>query len=381
MNRATPLCLALVACLSVAPLAHAAVDVGTVGKTAITFEGMIQADGNWYDADQRDLGDDRLRMRRAEFVLKGDGPGPLDWSLGWDAKAEKFLDTNVRARWEAGGFKHAVRVGQFKQPNSLDDLTSSRNDDFITKATATNLYAIGRRLGVGYELAGSQWSISGSAFGDDLTSGLAEGDGVAVRALWFPQLEGGTTLHLGINHARYALPADTLRLRARPNADLTDVRLVDTGRLAATDTLATTGLEAMWLAGPLKLQGEYFLSQGQREAGSDFDSRGGYVSAVYNLGGHAWKYSGGVPSPPKAGDIPGGLWQLGARLDQVDLDDGVVAGGRQQALTLGVNYALTAHTKFSLNWVKVRSDRWDATAGRDLGDDPSITEARIQFHW
>lgn len=381
MNPASRLSLAVLVSLSLTPHAFAAIELGNLGPSTIRFEGLVQGDANAYNADRRDLGDDRLRMRRAEFVLKAEGPGPLDFSLGWDAKAEKFLDTNVRARWEAAGLKHSLRVGQFKQPNSLDDLTSSRNDDFITKATATNLYSIGRRLGVGYELADKHWSVSGSVFGDDLTGGLAEGDGYALRALWLPPQASGNTLQLGLNHASYALPGDRLRLRARPNADLTDVRLIDTGTVQATDRLATTGLEAMWLAGPLKLQGEYFHSSGQRQGYSDFNSHGGYASAVYNLGGHGWSHAGGVPVPPKAGDIPGGLWQLAARYDRVDLDDGAIAGGRQQALTLGLNYSFNAYTKFQLNWATVRSERRDPGSGSVLPDDPSSAQARIQLHW
>ena len=159
MNRTTPLYLAVVASLLAVPAAQAAVKIGSVGQTDLSLEGLLQADGNWYSSDQRDLGDDRLRMRRAELVLKGDGPGPLDWTLGWDAKAEKFLDTNVRARWQSGDLKHSLRVGQFKQPNSLEELSSTGSNDFIAKATATSTYAIGRRLGVGYELGGQRWGV------------------------------------------------------------------------------------------------------------------------------------------------------------------------------------------------------------------------------
>ena len=56
-------------------------------------------------------------------------------------------------------------------------------------------------------------------------------------------------------------------------------------------------------------------------------------------------------------------------------------GGKQQALTLGVNYWYGAHSKFALNWVKLRSERFDAATGSTLSDDPDILEARIQLHW
>ena len=381
MHRTTLISLAIAASLTLPLAAHAAVEVAQLGQNTISVEGLLQADGNWYQSDRRDLGDDRMRMRRAEFIVKGDTGGALDWVVGWDAKAEKFLDTNLRARFDHAGLDHSLQLGQFKQPNSLEELTSTRANDFISKATVTNTYAIARRVGLGYGLRGENWSLDASVFGDELTSGLAEGEGFAARATWAPIHGEQRNLHLGINHASHRLAADTLRLRARPNADLADLRLVDTGNLPASDRLASTGLEAMWSDGPLKLQGEYYLARGQRQSGADMDSHGGYASVVYNLGGHAWGYSGSGPSAPKAGGIANGLWQLGLRWDALDLDDGQVRGGNMQALTLGVNYAVGAHARFALNWVKLRSERWDNTAGAVLDDDPTITEARLQLHW
>ena len=70
-----------------------------------------------------------------------------------------------------------------------------------------------------------------------------------------------------------------------------------------------------------------------------------------------------------------GLWQLGARVDHVDLDDGAVAGGTMDALTLGVNWYWSRHLRLSANYVMVDSERMG------LSDDPDIVEARVQLHW
>ena len=377
---ACPLAAALLLALS-AP-ATAAVTVAKAGDHTISFEGLLQGDANWYDSDRSDLGDDRVgRIRRAELIVKGAGGGPLDWVVGWDAKAEKFLDVNLRGRWDSGDYKHSLQAGQFKQPNSLEELSSTRNNDFISKAGVTNTFVVGRRLGVGYSVRRGPVSLTASVFGDELTSGQAEGAGWAARGTWAPIHADGRTLHLGVNHARHDVAAQTLRLRARPQADLTDARLVDTGRLPATHQLGITGLEAMWIDGPLKLQGEYVRAHGQRHGLSDIRGNGSYASVMYTLGGHAWKYDNGVPSMPKADEVAGGIWQLGARIDQLDLDDGAVRGGAMQTLTLGVNWYVTPYAKLALNWVKVDSERYNAAAGAVLADDPTITELRAQFHW
>lgn len=377
---ACPLAIALLPVLA-AP-ADAAVPLAKAGDHTISFEGMLQGDANWYDSDRTDLGDDRLgRIRRAELIIKGSGGGPLDWVVGWDAKAEKFLDVNLRGRWDSGEYKHSLQAGQFKQPTSLEELSSTRSNDFISKAAVTNTFVVARRVGLGYSVRRGPVSMAASVFGDELTSGQAEGAGWAARATWAPIHADGRTLHLGLNHSRHDVADDTLRLRARPQADLADIRLVDTGRLPGTTALAGTGLEAMWIDGPLKLQGEYVQARGQRHGHADMDSHGGYASAVFNLGGHAWTYDNGVPAMAKADEVAGGIWQLGARIDQLDLDDGAVRGGRMQTLTLGVNWYVTAYAKLALNWVKVDSERFNPAAGAVLADDPTITELRAQIHW
>ena len=105
-----------------APAAHAEVVLDTIGGSEISVEGMVQADYYGYDSDVAGLDGDPLDgddsdqgLRRAEIVLKGDGPGGFDWVVGYDAKGDKWLDVNARYRF--GG--QYLQAGQFKQPNSL----------------------------------------------------------------------------------------------------------------------------------------------------------------------------------------------------------------------------------------------------------------------
>ena len=125
------LSIALLAAL-VAPAAHAEIAIDVIADSEVSFEGQIQADANWFNSDVVNLNGDALdgadndqELRRAEIVLKGKGPGNIEWVLGYDAKADKYLDVN--ARYKLGGdANHFLQLGQFKQPNSLEELTSSR---------------------------------------------------------------------------------------------------------------------------------------------------------------------------------------------------------------------------------------------------------------
>src|SRR5690606_21943617 len=381
-TRPSFLSLCLLA-LMASPAARAEIPIDAIAGSDVSFEGLLQADGYWYDSDVLNLDADAgdgldhdFGLRRAEIAFKGKGPGNFEWAAGYDASGDgKFLD--VFAKYKLGGNSgRYLQIGQFKQPGSMEELSSSKNNDFIAKAMATNTFAISRRLGVGAGIAESNWGITASVFGRELTRNRAHGSGYAARAFWAPVNDKGRLMHLGLSHADYDTDADTLRLRVRPGADMAN-RLIDTGNMTDTDRIATTGVEALWVNGPVKLQGEYMRSDvtRYRPGSSDFTGGSGYVSALWNLTGETWGYRNGVPTTGLPDNPGSGMWQLGLRYDTVDLDDAGVPGGTMDALTAGVNWYVRSNFKFMLNYVKVDSER----AG--TSDDPSIIEARAQFHW
>ena len=379
LSRST-LTLALLAAVA-APAAQAEIPIDVIGGSEVSLEGLIQADGNWFDNDVQDLngvsnnGDDsEFELRRAEIVLKGKGPGNIDWVVGYDAKADKFLDTNVKYKL-GGNSNHFFQLGQFKQPNSLEELSSTKNNDFISKAAVTNTYAVARRLGFAYGIGDNDWGVTASYFGRELTRNLAHGSGYGLRGTWAPVNDKGSLLHLGLAYVNYDTDADTFRLRARPQADLATVRLVDAGNMVDTDRIATTSFEAAWVNGPFKLQGEYYTSDIERYNNPDYTSTGAYVSGVWNITGETWGYKGGVVTTPGPNEPASGMWQLGLRYDTIDLNDGSVEGGDMDTWTAGVNWYWRSNFKFMVNYVKVSSER------RGVNDDPNIIEARAQFFW
>lgn len=364
--------------------ARAEVPLGTVAGSEVSFEGLFQVDGYRFDNDRSDLdgrddGRDRATgVRRLELSLKGKGPGGLAWTLGRDVHSDTWLDNTLA--WSFGGDgapKQTLVVGQYKQPNSLEELSSSRNNDFIAKAAATGVFATGRRLGASWAYDAGGHGATVGWFGRNLDDD-AGGAGYGARAWWAPLRDEGRLLHLGLSHVDRDTRADQLRLRARPNADMAAVRLVDSGALADVDRLATTGLEAMWIQGPLKLQGEYYRASADRIGAGGYNVDGGYASLIWAPGSEGWGYRGGLPRTRVDGDR---LWQFGLRYDLLDLDDGAVRGGRMQAWTLGVNWYWRENAKLMLNYVDVASRRAGPGGGDVLHDGPSIVEARVQLHW
>lgn len=404
------LAVAVLSALSSPVLAEVEFDV--IGGSEISFEGLLQADYYRYNSDVLNLGvtsgtaigdgaDTDFGMRRAEIVFKGKGPGMWNWVIGYDARADKFLDVNVSYKFS--GFTQ-VRVGQFKQPNSLEELTSTKNNDFIAKAMTTNLQGVARRVGASVSTGGDWWSITGSAFTRELTRNLGEGNGFGGRATWAPLHDEGGYLHLGLSAVKFeardpgSAPGATpvfdgdgrARFRVRPGADMTGTRLVDSGQFTDADDITTIGGELAWIRGPFKLQGEVMRTNVTRTAHGDYDFDSGYVSGVWNLTGETWGYKEGVPTTPLPNEPARGMWQLAARYDRVDLNDGSftapstvngVLGGKEHNWTVGVNWYLRSNFKLALNYVKVNSEKFNNATKTFVEDNPSIIEARAQLYW
>ncbi len=436
------LSIALLASLAVPVRAEVALDV--IADSEIAFEGLFQADGNWFNNDFSDLGaigangkDSEFGVRRAEIILKGKGPKNFEWVLGYDASTQKsvvvsngpaagtttvnsqgkWLDANVKYKI-GGNPNHFVQAGQYKQPNSLEELGSTRHNDFISKALATNTFGVARRVGVSHRYGDNNWGITSSYFGRELTRNLAQGQGFGVRGNWASINEAGHILHFGVSYVDFDTDRDTVRVRARPDADLSVVRLVDTGNLTNVDRLSTIGGEAMWVRGPFKLQAEYMQSSADRydngnpRQSDDFDGSSGYLTGVWNITGETWTYKDGVAVTALPNEPAKGMWQLGLRYDTIDLDDGDpvpgsnptstfavdgVLGGQMDTWTVGVNWYLRSNFKFMANYVKVDSARFfgrtpafpyaddpadnNQLVNREIDDNPDIFELRMQFHF
>ena len=392
LSRST-LSVALLAAL-VAPAAHAEVALDVIGGSEVSFEGLVQADFYSFDTDTIDYGADSAppcssstdcdgedslqELRRAELVLKGKGPGNIEWVLGYDAKDDKWLDANVKYKF-GNNANHFVQIGQFKQPGAtMEELSSTKNNDFISKSSITNTLGTPRRLGFQYNYGDVNWGVTGSYFGRELTRNREHGSGYALRGYWAPINEAGNIFHIGASYLDKDTDGDVIRLRARPMADMVGTRFVDTGSngLNRSDRASFVGVEGLWVRGPFKLQGEYMTTDVKRYDGADdFSGDGYYVSGLWNITGETWGYKAGVPTTGLPDDPAKGLWQLGLRYDTIDLTDGAVVGGEMDSVTAGVNWYWRSNFKFMLDYVMVNQEKGV------LEDNPNAIEARLQFYW
>lgn len=349
-------------------------DVGLTGSFAYDLNDFSGDRG--YGTPATTLHDDDAVRRRelALFVKKKD---VYDFTVGMDFYNDSWLDVALRVETRAlfGADVGRVRVGYFKTPVGLEANTAARATSLMETASATQAVYEGRRTGVEWSIARPDYGVSAAYFfGQDL-HGDNPGTTAAGRAYWLPVHGEGRTLHLGVSASvenphgstdgRDIHHGPDSRFRARPEAGLTDVRLVDSGKLGPTDRIVRSGLEGLWIDGPWSLQGEYLRGTSNRADGlRDYTAQGGYLTGSWVVTGESRPYSNGNVGNVKPAHGYGAV-ELLARYGDLDLDDAGLAGGRQRDLTFGANWYLTSHFKFQANYVHVLDEKRSAYSASD----------------
>lgn len=357
--------------------------------------GRIQVDGAYYDDDKTPLGSG-TEFRRIRLFSSG------SFFKVWDYKAQ--FDFADGAEVKDGYLKYkglenvGITIGQYKEPFSLEELTSSKYITFMERSLPVEAFAPSRKIGIGTETYGDSWSFEVGFFGEefdvDVDEEGNEGYGVSGRVTFAPINEETRLVHLGVS-AEYRDPQDTtVRFRARPESHITGERLVDTTGMSGVDDIVSLGVEAAAVFGPFSVQGEYIradVSGGTLDIGEDdapilVDTgdpafAGWYVYGSYFLTGESRPYqtkkraafqrvkpNNNFPRGP-------GAWEIAVRYSTLDLDDGAINGGEQDDITVGLNWYPNPHVRFMANYVMANAD----PNSSGVQDEPNIVQFRAQI--
>lgn len=374
----------------------------TAGKNfKMKMGGRLENDWIWateeHDLkDFDDIGDleDGTEFRRARFFTSGTIYENVEFKLEFDfAEGEADLkDAYIALKDLPFG---SIKGGHFKEPFSLEELTSANTIVFMEKGLP-NLFAPSRNAGFALynnhleenltwaagifrttDVGGSDVKEGKYAVKDQSEGGYA----VTARLTGLPWYEdkGNKLVHLGASTTWRSLEAqgheeDKVRYNQRPGIHLSP-RFVDTGDIPADNIWHSCGEFALVLDS-FHLQGEYFVARvkdaefGEPPEEDDLSFQGYCVEAGYFLTGDRrnYKKADGCFSQPKInhnfmqnGSI--GAVQLAARYSFLDLNDSNIEGGELSNITLGLNWYLNPNVRIMLNWVHAMLDERGSVDG------------------
>jgi phosphate-selective porin OprO/OprP len=250
-----------------------------------------------------------------------------------------------------------------------------------------------------FMLYGEQISTAANAVSD-------EGGGAAWRTTWAPLIGPGATFHVGVslavrapsqnNTASATTPitySDSVRFRNKPESNIIETRLVDTGNIGNAERTDLWGLELGSSLKTLGFNAEYIDTTVHRKNSlDDVHFSGWFAQASWSITGEQRTYKGdkglfdGI-KPAKSIDQGGiGVWELALRVSEIDLTDGdlvlrnkvltpEINGGEERNLTLALNTYLNPYFRASVNYIHLL----DINGGSFPGKDLNALQLRLQF--
>jgi phosphate-selective porin OprO and OprP len=372
-------------------------DEAKANLPSLTVNGVFQADWvafNQTDASRLAYGSIQTGsdFRRARLSAKGAVTPDMDYFMQMDfGFFGRPTFTDLWVDFKNIGSLGNVRVGQWKQPFSLEVVSSFRYTTFMERAGAFQAFTPFRHMGLGfYDHADdlfSTWALSyirtgQDQFGGSLSSNGGNGMvGRITRLLWYDEQCNDHYLHTGFSYYLNSPPNDRVRYRSIPEIFVGEFVVptgvpngtsgqpipsvangtpffVDTGVLPGTRLTNTLGVEKLWVDGPWSWQSEYM--------GSFIDStivgnrllHGGYSQVSFFLTGENRPYDRKLGQIDRV--IPHdnfqwcggpGAWEIAARWSYLDLTDGPVLGGEMQNMTLGLNWYVNPNCKCVFNYI------------------------------
>ena len=384
--------------LSVAAIASAtAAEVSNDSLESIKIFGRIQYDKVFHTDGGNDA-ETFSRLRRARLGVEG------DISDVWSFKFENdfasgynigVTDAYIKANFEDKGH---IRIGQFKEAFSLEEITSSNDITFAERAVTVsgkntgehNFGAPSRNLGIAYGYDHDMFTFNVGYFGD-------------------PALNGGTTLENG-QQVSYAIEQRTnaeggLEVDVQPNNIISDERQAITGRITVApvhndDVLLHLGasynledssnkeingladnqdkalsqfaFEIAANAGPLHGQFEYhFGQQGHEEESGEQRYKAFYVQVGLFLTGESRAYSKGIFVKTKAEKEMGAI-EVAYRYDRAESEIGTEKS-EYSINSFAINYYHNDNVRLLANF-SIEDDN-DA----EIKTDPSTFTIRAQL--
>lgn len=375
------------------------------GKFKLKIGGRVQNDWTIYGTDEelrRQFGriGDGTEFRRARLFMEGSVYGNVKYKFQYDfASSDPFKDAYIQVKKlpMVGNFT----IGHFKEPFSLEELTSSKYITFMERSLP-NAFSQGRNLGVRFNRSFMDKRAT-AAFGFFRDGNPADApfgpDGIynaTTRFTFLPwyQEKGRQLLHAGFSysHAFHNLTREdgevvkSDRFRQRPEAHL-GPRLVETPKFAAEE-IDYINPEVALVYGPASLQLEWMSALVNRESGDDLHYNGFYGFASYFLTGEHRPYktsSGAFDRVKPKNDFDGkggwGALEFAARYSVIDLNDGDVNGGEMQNVTVGFNWYLNPNVRLMFNYVRAMLDEDDCYYKGSMGShcgDANIIQGRFQ---
>jgi phosphate-selective porin OprO/OprP len=298
----------------------------------------------------------------------------LIFNLQYDPTSESTPIDNLLLSYKGFG-DFTFTGGNFKEPISLDVLTSNNDIMFMERSLASALAPpnAGRSTGFAIGTHGENWTLAAGIFGGNINSTVEHGGtAAAIRATYAPILTSSEVLQFGVAGDYRSLDqgGPEISFATTPESFLFKSEFVNTGTIDGARAIGRLGFEFALADGPFRMQAEYIATHVGRSAGRDVTFQGGYAEAAWVINGKSPRYAldADVATEigvfkrvtPESGQRVShggiGVFEVAARYSAIDLTSEDVHGGFQQDVTLGLNWYPEPFIRLMANYVHAWAD-------------------------
>jgi phosphate-selective porin OprO/OprP len=341
--------------------------------------------------------EDGFEFRRARLYVEGAVARNIDYKLQLDFSGPSTSFNDAYIHVHDLGVLPPLKIGQFKEPFSLEELTSSKYITLMSRSMLTDAFSQSYTPGIqtDFHTTDKMLNFTVGAFNPQngqqaATNGSWDLSGRLTSPLMY-QNQGRQVIHLGISGSLRGQGSDTVyESDLEPEVHKGDPEFLEVA-VPNVDHSAVYGLEAATVLGSLSIQGEYAQNKLSRSMGAEPTLTSQYLMASYVLTGEHRPYD------PEAGDFGRikpdnpyhgstspktegfGAWEIAARWSTTDFTEakgsGITspaylsaAGSQSDAdnlaseatvITFGANWYPTTHTKWMLNLVDAEQKALD----------------------
>ena len=324
-----------------------------------------------------------------------------------------------------------LKFGAFKEPFSLEEATSNRYLTFIERNMVTNVFVDNLntyKMGIGAGYSTDRWqtalSLQTEPVGANVSSSTNSNGGanrnngggdtsweVNGRVSGMPWMESKTKfLHTGASGSYVKLNNNYLAngtfsnggvsFTSNLNNNVDRTNILNTGGLSnangtlIADHFTRFGAETALVYGPFSAQSEYIRTDVSGHGygnGVALDGYYGYMSYFITGESRAYKSKTGAwdrlkPTHNFDGKGGFGAWEVAAGYDYINLNDGLVKGGRASTAKLGINLYVNPHVRVMADYVhalniNTAGDNGGARSQAFNSANLDVIETRLQLDW
>ena len=366
------------------------------GAFKLKLGGRLMADWGWVDGSgieddlEADL-EDGAEIRRARMYFSGTVYENFGFKLDLGFAGGDVDIKDVYIQLKDIPWVGSITVGHFKEPFSLEELTSSKYFTFMEPALP-NALVPKRAMGI---MAANQvlddrmtWAAGLYRDVNDFAIGNADGGNAynltgRITGLPIYEDKGRKLVHFG---AAYSLrhPEDPVRYSQRPEAHFVNPPFTDTGNFEA-NWINLFGAEAALVCGPISVQAEYIAASTDAPTVNSPCLSGWYIFGSFFLTGENRPYdtkqgSFKRVSPNENFNLAAGTWgawEVVARYSNLNFDkaDLPASATEMNDVTVGLNWYLNPNVRLMANYIRSCVDGNDISNAADI----FMMRAQIDF--